>query len=257
MFYSYLSTMMEYWGISVTWALIEMVGLFSALFLWFAVYASNKTVGNYSFGQMIFYYAFIPLVGSLTEVYIISSLPKMIKDGRISTDLLKPYKISVCFFIRTISLKVAQQVLKLPFFLIMLAGIFLYFGLIINLSNVILCLLFCPFALFFNYLVDLCLSYTAFWIDDVWALKHLKIVLLLVFGGMAFPVDLVPTGLKSIFLFLPFKFVYYVPISIVQGISLDALFSNLVQIICWIAIFGVMAKLLWRAGIKKYGAYGN
>lgn len=217
---------MEYRGIAITWALIEIVSFASVLFLWLAVYTSDKMVGDYSLGKIIFYYAFMPLVGSLTEVYVTSSLPKMIKDGRISADLLKPYKISVCFFLKTISLKIAQQVFKIPFFLILFLAMFFYFGLDIRLSNIILCLLFCPFALFFNYLTDLSLSYAAFWMDDVWALKHLKFVLLLVFGGMAFPLDLAPASLKSIFLFLPFKFVYFVPISIAQGISFNALISN-------------------------------
>ena len=83
LFKGYLATMIEYRGVAISWALIEVVALFSSLFLWIAVYADKTNVGNYNFGQMIFYYAFIPLVGSLTEVYVASSLPRMIKDGRI------------------------------------------------------------------------------------------------------------------------------------------------------------------------------
>lgn len=249
---------MEYRSIPVIWALIELVSVISIVFLWLAIYQGQTLVGNYSFQQMIMYYALIPIVGSITDVYVTSSLPKLIKDGRISADMLKPYNLSLVHFLKSTSIKLAQQVLKVPIFLLFIFFIFTSFRISLSINNIVLALLFCLFGYVLNFLIDLCLSFSAFWMDEVWSLKHLKFVVQMVFGGMAFPFDILPPSLKTFFNFQPLRFLYYFPITIAVGNSnVSQIVSGFMEISLWIVFFVLLASFLWKKGVKKYGAFGN
>lgn len=258
LFKSNLSVSIEYKGALFTWMLFELVSLSSTTFLWLAVFRTNHTVGNYDFNKIIFYYILVPIIGGLTSIFVSEHLPRKIKDGAISTDLMKPYSIAVANLLNQFGIKLVHLSIKLPVY-ILIAGLFIYvFHIQVQLSTLPLALCFCVFSYILHFFIDLALSYTAFWFDDVWSLSHLKTVMLMVFGGLSFPIDLVPQNIRVIFNILPFRFIYYFPIKVVQGnMPVNTLLTEFMQLILWIVIFFVIGKLLWRQGLRKYGAYGN
>ena len=258
LFKAYLESQLEYRANSVLWALIEMLSLASAIVLWLAVYRSRESVGDYSLQQIITYYALIPLISSLTYVHVSSILPKQIKDGHISLQLLKPYNIAAAQLIGSISLQITKQFSKLPVFLICVGAMFKSLQVTLNLENTALALLICLGSFGLHFLIDLCISYSAFWLDDVWALSHLKMLALMVFGGMSFPLDLAPQKLQPVFNFLPFRFVFAFPIAVAQGrLSPSQLLTGVAQIVLWSLFFWQLSLLLWKRGLRRYEAYGN
>jgi len=75
---------------------------------------------------------------------------------------------------------------------------------------------------------------------------------------MAFPLDLVPAKFFLIFYYLPFKFVYFFPIQVAQGrLSSMELYKGLALLLFWCILLYFVSKLMWKRGLKKYGAYGN
>lgn len=253
-----LATAIEYRAVPLTWALAELISLASILFLWVAVFRDRASVGQYNFGQMMFYYSLIPLIGVFTYPYISSSLPRRIKDGRISSDLLRPHNLTIAAFLRSISINITQVSLKAPIFL----GVFIWLSRVFDIGfdfkSLGLALLICVFSYILHFFIDLCLSYAAFWMDLVWSLEHLKLLAVMIFGGLIFPLSLLPANLQSLFNFLPFRFFYYFPISIAQGVlSFEQILTGILQILAWILFFYLFSKILWKQGLKKYGAYGG
>lgn len=258
LFKNYLITIFEYRAIPITWALIEIISIVSGVFLWLAVYREQAEVAGYDLGQMIFYFALVPLIGSLTYVYVSSSLPKQIKDGRISMVLLKPYSLAGAQFLRQLSMKVAQQLLKVPLFLVFLIWLFQFFEINLTISRLLLAIGFSLFSFALHFFMDLSISYTAFWLDEIWALSHLKMVAIMMFGGMIFPLDLIPQRLRSFFNFLPLKFLYFYPVNIAQGrFSFNQIMIGFGQLLAWLLFFYFFSKILWKKGLRRYGAYGN
>lgn len=258
LFKSNLSASLQYRGALFTWILVELVSLSSATFLWLAVFRSNASVGNYDFNKIISYYLLVPIIGGFTSIFVSEHLPRKIKDGAISTDLMKPYSIATANLLNQLSIKLTQLTIKLPVYAV--AGLFFIsiFNLHIQFVSLPLALAICVFSYTLHFFIDLALSYTAFWFDDVWSLSHMKTVLLMVFGGLSFPIDLVPQNIRVIFNILPFRFIYYFPIKVAQGnMPVNTLFTELGQLILWIVVFFVLGKVLWRQGLRKYGAYGN
>jgi len=253
-----LEAAFEYRGTLVIWFLAELVSIVTWLFLWSAVYREQFLVGNYEFYQIVLYFLLIPVVGALTSINLSDNLPFEIKDGGISKDLLKPYSITILNYVKPIAYKISQQFFKLPIFLALLLFAFYIFKIDFNLNNFILGLIFCVFAYTLHFFLDICISYAAFWMDDVWALSHLKTVCLIVFGGMSFPLDLVNPVFRPIFDFLPFRFFYFVPIQIIQGLlSYRQIILEFLILMTWVLILFLFSKVLLKTGLRKYGAYGN
>lgn len=258
LFKSNLSASLEYRGALFTWILVEIVGLTSAIFIWLAVFRTNASVGNYDFSRIISYFILVPVIGGFTSIFVSEHLPKKIKDGQISGDLLKPYSIAFANLINQFSIKLTQMTIKLPVYLIVVVLLGNYFKLEFNHRFILLAFIVCVFSYLLHFFIDLCLSYTAFWFDDVWSLGLLKTVALMVFGGQTFPLDLVPASLRGIFTFLPFRLIYFFPIKVAQGgVSVSDFAINLGQLLLWMFAFYLLSKLLWKRGVRKYSAYGN
>jgi len=151
LFKSYLSASLEYRGALFTWLLVELVSLSSATFLWLAVFRTNQTVGDYDFGRIVSYYLLVPVIGGFTSIFVSEHLPRKIKDGAISIDLLKPYSISAINLLNQFGIKLTQLTIKLPAYLF--AGIFFTHSSPTNLPalSIIYLYIFLSFALLFGF----------------------------------------------------------------------------------------------------------
>jgi len=223
-----------------------------------AVFRTNQTVGDYDFGRIVSYYLLVPVIGGFTSIFVSEHLPRKIKDGAISIDLLKPYSISAINLLNQFGIKLTQLTIKLPAYLF--AGIFFthFFNIHLQLIYLPLALFICIFSYLLHFYLDLALSYLAFWVDDTWSFGLIKTVALMVFGGLSFPLDLVPQNFRLLFDLLPFKYIYFYPVKVAQGgMPANQLVSQLVVLLTWLVFFFILGKLLWFKGIRKYGAYGN
>lgn len=258
LFKSNLSASLEYRGSLFTWIIVELVILTSSVFVWSAIFRTNSLVGGYDFTKIISYYLLVPIIGGLTSIYVSEHLPKKIKNGEISPELMKPYSIAISSLINQLSIKLTQLTIKFPIYIII--GFIITISLKINfsLSNLLLAILVCVFAYILHFSIDIFISYLAFWFDDVWSLSHLKFICLMIFGGLTFPLDLLPANFISLFNFLPFRFLYYIPIKVAQGaMTTERLLIELGQLVLWTIGFLIIGHILWKLGLKKYGAYGN
>jgi ABC-2 type transport system permease protein len=257
-FRAMLSNSLEYRGVLFVWILVEVVALSSSLFLWTGIFRTNSMVGNYQLHGIISYYFLLPVIGAFTTIFLSESLPREIKDGTISPQLIKPYNFALFRLLNSIAMKSTQFIFKAPVYIII--G-FLLWPLIsdsVKIANLPLLIITCVLAYLLHFLLDYSLSLLAFWIEDTWSFSLLKQITILIFGGLAFPLSLVPQNVNWIFDFLPFKFIYYVPISVIQGkLSPAEIMTDFLQLIIWMVILAVSGSWLWKSGMKKYGAYGQ
>lgn len=253
-----LSASLEYRGALLAWTLVELVSLTSAIFVWSAVFRSNSNVGGYDFTKIITYYLLVPIIGGFTAIYVSDHLPRRIKDGDISADLMKPFSIAIASLLDQFSYKVTQLTIKLPIYIFVGYIFSVVFKIQFNTSYLLLALFVCVFAYILHFSIDIFISYFAFWMDDVWSLSHLKSIILMVLGGLSFPLDLLPKNLQTLFNILPFRFIYYFPVKVALGsVSTSMFISEFTQLIAWMVGFLIAGQILWRLGLKKYGAYGN
>ena len=231
-----------------------------ALFLWFSILKNNQTIENYNLVDLISYYILVPLVGFFINNNFSSSVGTEIKDGILSNHLIKPMNIKIYYYFRIISQKFNQISIVLPFYLLI---IFLVLNFILkvnpfNIINLLIASVFIIFAFHLSFFLELCFSFAAFWIDEVWSFEHFKVVALSIFGGLLLPIDFFPKSIKPIIELLPFKFFYFTPINIILGKSEPKqILFDFILLLFWIGFFYFFSSFLLKKGIKMFNAYGN
>ena len=107
-------------------------------------------------------------------------------------------------------------------------------------------------------LVDLIVSYTAFWLTEYWYLSWFRMSLFMLFGGTMLPLWFYPDWLLAICTVLPFQYSIFMPISIYLGrvpVS-DAFFIIGMQLF-WIVVLFVCERALWNLGQRKLVVQGG
>jgi len=107
-------------------------------------------------------------------------------------------------------------------------------------------------------LIDLIISYTAFWLTKHWYLAWFKRALFVLFGGLMLPLWFYPDWLRAVCELLPFQFAIFMPASIFLGrvpVS-DAGFVLGMQLF-WIALLFLCERGLWRLAQHKLVVQGG
>jgi ABC-2 type transport system permease protein len=259
LFRNYFSVSLEYRSNIVGLVIHELVSMGVIVTLWLAVYKTEESIGGYSMSQTILYYILVPFVGFITAVKLSDRLGREIKDGLLSSYLMKPYHLWIVSFIRTSADKMYTLLILIPIYLVILffvLGVFqqelvtwpaLVWGMVMAL---------CAYVL--HFFLDFGIAGLAFWTDDVWSFKHFKSIVFGLLGGVSFPFEFLPENLRAILEQLPFKYLYYVPLSyITGGRAVDALTQDIVVLGFWVVVTILFAGIVWRRGVNKYGAYGG
>ena len=97
-----------------------------------------------------------------------------------------------------------------------------------------------------------------FWYLSIWHLRFLLGSLIQLFPRVWIPLWFFPQILVEIANFLPFRLIYFAPISIYLGKVefIDGLYMFMQQII-WIIVFFVTTKIMWSGGIRKLVVQGG
>ena len=111
--------------------------------------------------------------------------------------------------------------------------------------------------MFIAYLVNSLIGLIGFWTLEVWGIVVASGRLIAILNGSLLPLNFFPHSLLRITQFLPFQYMYYVPVSIYLGKmgSAEALRQIFFQAI-WVAVLLLFYVFLWRRGIKRYDSVG-
>lgn len=249
---------LEYRASLVGTVLQETVSVISVVLLWLAIYRSQSSVAGYSFANAITYYLLVPVVGFMTQVVLSDKLGQEIKNGFFSNYLLRPARFWLASFMGVLAGKISYLMLVSPVVIGIVAYLILSGAIHLLAATILPALCMVILAFIFHFVLDLALSLSAFWFDDVWAFWHIKNILFSVLGGVSFPLTFVSGPFRTALNVLPFQYLYYVPIAYLTGKrSVHSLPGDLTTLLAWTLAAAALAMFLWRFGLKKYGAYGR
>ncbi len=251
--------MLEYRSELVASAVNQLISFGVVIVLWLAVFRTNSSVAGYSFGQMALYYLLIPFIGLLTQVQLSAKVGFEIKDGLLSSSLLKPFAIWLGYLMRALAQCFYRLAILLPFYVILTVILFKALGgFKLDGSSVLIALLLAMAGFMMHFFLDLCICWLSFWAGDVWSFQHFKSITFGILGGVSFPFEFLPSTMQTVFNILPFKFLFYVPLAYVLGKrGIADLPMDCFQLGLWILFFAVLSAAFWKKGVKVYEAYGN
>jgi ABC-2 type transport system permease protein len=98
----------------------------------------------------------------------------------------------------------------------------------------------------------------AFWVESSGSLFEVWLGLFGVFSGYLVPLELFPRWLEATARFLPFRYMLGFPVEMVIGMTprTAALRELAVQWVFVVAL-AAAARLAWRAGLRRFAAYGG
>jgi len=238
-----------------------MIGMIAEPVIYLVVWstvaaAQGGEVGGYTPGTFAAYYIVWTLVRNMNIVFTPYAWEWRIKDGTLSAELLRPIHPihgDIAYFG---GWKLVVIVLWLP----LAALLSLLFR--PTLSPTLLEIGVFAVAIWGAYLIRTAflwaLGMVSFWTTRVSALFELYFALELLLSGRLVPMSLLPPWAQRLADFLPFQWTFGFPIEALVGELPPAqLLGGLGMQLLWIAVGWALVQLVWRAGVRRYGAVGG
>ena len=221
--------------------------------VWSALFGDNQS----GIRQLIIYVLISSFIFNLTKSEASNKIGEKIEKGTIVTDLTKPINFRNYLFAEDIGSNIFQVLfISLP--------AFLFFGFQYDLSiqllspNLALFLLSLFFAILIAFLLKFIIGLFTFWLESSWYIPFIVGAIFELFSGSTIPLWFYPDWLLNICYYLPFRLIFFEPISIFLGkYSLVHTSYLLLLQLFWILVLLVIERSIWKRVQRKVIVHGG
>lgn len=230
------------------------------LILWNAIFLDrNSSINGFSFGDIIYYYAFALILSRLNNGYdLIRSLSEHIRDGELEVYLTKPFSYitqrlftflgeSILYAIPLIAVYCIRSVLSNEngsvFVAIATSGCMILFVIIVS---QLLC-----------FLLSFALSLLSFWVIEYNILLSFSILSSALLGGVLLPPSFWPEWLQPLMQFNPYRFTISAPAEFLTTYDSTVFNHFVLGSAFYILFFVVFINLVWSKGMDAYNGAGG
>lgn len=226
------------------------------LMVWQAVALSQGGMaGSYSVGTFAAYFMLVMVVNHFTFTWIMYSISFEVREGYLAALLMLPIHPIHTYVSDNISWKVLGFLLVIPAWIIMHAVFRPEFSFQIwHLPAFALAVV---LAAVIRFVLEFTVAQVAFWIVDTGALNISFTTFLMLFSGRFAPIALFPDWFEFIGKALPFWWLVAFPVEIMMGnLTLREVLVGYAVLAGWGIAIGAIMMLVWRAGVRHFGAVG-
>ncbi|NWF68560.1 MAG: ABC-2 family transporter protein [Chloroflexi bacterium] len=223
--------------------------------VWTTITLQQGAVGGYTTGDFAAYYITWMLVRHFAVTLSPDALEWRVRQGEFSQLLLKPIHP-----IHTdIASNIAYKLIALPIILGMMLALATLFPPTYNLQLWSI-LAFIPvmlMAYLIRFLSHWILGLLAFWMTRARSFFEIFFVAEIFLTGRLAPLALLPLPIMVAASVLPFRWMIAFPVELLLGkvSPIDALIGFGMQVI-WLGLEIILLMIVWRAGVRRYGAVG-
>ncbi len=232
------------------------ISLLIYYFLWSSIYTymDVEIIRGFTLGQMITYYVMSMIVGSLTWSNVDEWIEENVISGEMVASLLKP----MSFMSWNMYFNVGLNTLAILIEIIPVLVLGFLFGLIyVSFWNTILAVISVFFAAIIYFLISYIVGLSAFWLKRISGLRRVKRVTLAFLSGSMIPLTFFPLTIQTVFKYLPFQYVRYVPISIYLGnYTINYSLLMILISIVWVVVLYLLSYFIWIKAFKKFAGAG-
>jgi ABC-2 type transport system permease protein len=239
----------------VVWILAYTMPLIM-LALWVAV-AKEAPVGRFDERGFQAYFLATLITRLATGAWVVWDLNQEIRQGTLSMRLLRPVNPLLSFLSDNLGALPMRLAIVFPIFL----GIVLWLGPgVLSHDPVQLALVPVTYAGAFlmTFTLMAAIGTLAFYWEQSLSVFDLYLGLYFVFSGYIMPLELFPGWLREVAGWLPFRYMLSFPVENLLGLvdRAGALRALAMQ---WgyVAVFTAALVVLWRNGVRRYGAFGG
>ena len=107
-----------------------------------------------------------------------------------------------------------------------------------------------------QFFIALWIVLLTFWMEGSSGLEHFKWIILTLFSGAMIPMEFMPDWLQKISNILPFKYVFAVPISVLQN-KYSLTINDFMYIVTMLTFMTIFTNQLWNKAKLKYCSAGG
>lgn len=218
--------------------------------------AGNGEVGGYSRAGIVSYFAGTWVTGQFLVAWVAWELDQQIRLGGLSPKLLRPLDP----IWEHLTQHLSERVVRLPFVVLIAALVLLlvpgaHFTSNLAVYPAYLVIVF--FAFLVRFLTEYCVGLLCFWTDSATAFSELSWLAYAGLGGTFAPLSLYPEAVQRVAAFTPFPYMLGLPARMLSGrAAWNEVGSGLLVLLGWVCALLALRLLLWRAGVRRYGAVG-
>ncbi len=245
---------------SLVWFIGEAIIPLIMIALWLAAYRTVDRIGEYTVQDMVNYYVMFLVLSNLLTPHLEWNTGDWIRSGAISAHLVRPFPYQLWQLAVEIAFKGVRVVFLVPMLLLFL----LFFGqemlggfaLRWEIAPILLASMVLSFLL--NYCLKLSLGLLAFWVGQTEGIIESYAVVTMFLAGSIVPLDLMPAAVERVTHFLPFRYLYFFQVQLLQGrLDFATALAGLAIQAGWLLVCYLLAQWVFAAGVRRYGAYGG
>jgi ABC-2 type transport system permease protein len=226
------------------------------LALWSAV-AREAPVGRFGQKDFVAYYLAALVVRLLTGAWVVWELTFEIRQGTLAYRLLRPIHPLVAYAAENVAAMPLRLALSLP---VALVGLWLTAG--DKLTHDPLRLLLFPLSVLGAWLITFLamavVGTLAFRVDSATSLFEIWMGLYALLSGYLVPLELFPPWVSALARWLPFRSMLGFPVELVTGmLTRQQAMTELAIQWGWIAGLLLAVRHAWRAGLRRFAAFGG
>ena len=259
-FLLHFQNLLEHKGRSFIWFLLSILAPFIFLLFWKGASSGNNTIpAEWSYAVISTYYFLLISATAMLVSHIEGDIAiHDIQEGRLAMYITKPFPYYLMMFFEEIPWRIFQGFLGIILSLFLITVFKANFNLSQDFVTILLAILSAIMAYFISFTFKMILAFSAFWLTDISGFFQLMQVIMLVFGGFLLPLELLPDVLHKISLFLPFAYIVYFPVTMLQGkYDLLTTLRILMTQIFWLLLLAFLYRKIWKAGLKKFTGVGQ
>ena len=256
-----LSERMTYRGDFVLGTMLRFLPMVTTILLWQAIYKGSQQneLAGFGYNEMIAYL----LLTNISRMF--SSMPGLaggiareIREGTMKRYMLQPIDLLGYLLVYRVAHKVTYIVASfLPYFLLffLCRGFFDGFPDLATLAAYAVSLV---LSFLVGFFFEACVGMVGFWFLEVTSLLYIVMTLNFFISGHMLPLDLLPQPWSGLLKILPFQYMAYFPAVVFLGkVKGTELVIHLAGALGWSLFFMVLARVLYRLGLRRYSAFGG
>jgi ABC-2 type transport system permease protein len=225
------------------------------LALWAAV-ARSGPVGAYTQAGFAAYYLCALLVRLLSGSWVVWELTMEIRQGTLALRLLRPIHPLLAYSAENLAAVPLRGIVAIPVVSILLWAARHQLG-----HDPVLWLMLAPAMLgawLLTFLVMALIGTLALYVESATSLFEAWLGISAVMSGYLVPLDLFPKAVQHVALVLPFRFLLSFPVELMLGKPTR---SEAIALLgaqwAYVAVALFATSVVWRAGLRRYSAYGG
>lgn len=244
---------------SAVWAKLfsKIIYLYLQFCIWSALFSSGS-LKNPSLNKTdtLRYIVVSTIVSTVIECNVIEKINAQIQSGNIATELIRP----IGFKRMLLSRHLGDTAIKIicymiPLIVLVKASVSLQLLCIeqIGIGMISIILAYC-----IQFLYSLAIGLLAFWLIVTWPINMFFGAIYKLLSGAWIPVTMFPETLYRISLFLPFRAIYAIPVSILTGsMTMNEIWHSIGIQMIWLIILYILVQFIWYVGRNKLVVQGG